>query len=383
MSASRTVLEDRMLGALYGGALGDAIGAPAEHKTAEQIRARYGWITDIVEPWNGPSPLGKGDGRFTDDTHMVRILGQMYVEADDHLDVFAFARGIVPLIADQDRYIAEFGRNAPVIERLFYPEKWLLMRLRLANADPRVGGIGNMVNCGAAMYAAPVGMVNAADPDAAYREAIEIFAAHQVSFGLEAAGVMAACQAEALRPGATVSSIVETALRLAKEGTRAAIAAVVERASSLHDWRTAIEPLRDAIRPFDGGAEKVPTSIADMGNGTDDWGPSRIRSIEELPIALGMLVVTGGDFENAIFAGANYGRDCDSIAGMAGAIAGALHGFAAIRPEWVDAIDRENRCDLRPLARDLTALAFRVHETQRRAVQRRAERLEIHTGTLA
>jgi hypothetical protein len=43
------------------------------------------------------------------------------------------------------------------------------MRLRLANADPRLGGVGNMVNCGAAMYAAPVGIVNAADPEGAYR----------------------------------------------------------------------------------------------------------------------------------------------------------------------------------------------------------------------
>ena len=51
-----------------------------------------------------------------------------------------------------------------LVDRLFYPEKWLLMRLRLANADPRTGGIGNMVNCGAAMYASPVGVVNACDP---------------------------------------------------------------------------------------------------------------------------------------------------------------------------------------------------------------------------
>ena len=39
------------------------------------------------------------------------------------------------------------------------------MRLRLANCrSPRLGGVGNMVNCGAAMYAAPVGIVNAGDP---------------------------------------------------------------------------------------------------------------------------------------------------------------------------------------------------------------------------
>ena len=66
--------------------------------------------------------------------------------------------------------------------------------------------------------------------------------------------------------------------------------------------------------------------MRDRGNKTDDWAPSRLKSIEEVPVALGFLVVANGDFEQSIFGAANYGRDNDSIAGMAGAIAGALHG---------------------------------------------------------
>jgi ADP-ribosylglycohydrolase len=104
---------------------------------------------------------------------------------------------VVPLISDEPRWLAERGQEMLLVDRLFYPEKWLLMRLRLANADPRLGGVGNMVNCGAAMYASPVGIVNACDPVNAYREAIDIFSAHQWSYGLEAAAVMAACVAEA------------------------------------------------------------------------------------------------------------------------------------------------------------------------------------------
>ncbi len=367
-----SLIVEKALGCLYGGAIGDALGAPAEGRTPEEIRERYGEITDFVEPWDGPSPIGKGDGRYTDDTHMVQLLGRLYVETGDHLDPFRFARGIVPLIADEPRWVAEYGREMPLVERLFYPEKWLLMRLRLANADPRLGGVGNMVNCGAAMYAAPVGIVNAADPDAAYREAIEIFAAHQWSYGLEAAGVMAACIAEAFSPGATVERIVAAALRLAKEGTHRAIAAVVNRARDFTNWRDAILPLREAVRPFDGAADDFHA----RGNGTDDWHPSRLRSIEELPIALGLLVVARGDFETAVIAGANYGRDCDSIAGMAGAIAGALHGIQAIRPRWVERIDAANRCDLRPLASSLAALASQLQQRQLAHAQERQRAFE-------
>ncbi len=335
-----------------------------------EIRERYGEIVDFVEPWDGPSEIGKGDGRYTDDTHMTRVLGEIYASEGRHLDPFVFAERIVPLIADEPRWLAERGQEMPLVDRLFYPEKWLLMRLRLANADPRLGGVGNMVNCGAAMYAAPVGIVNACDPVNAYREAVEIFSAHQWSYGLEAAAVMAACVAEAFKPGATVDSVIGVAVDLAKEGTKEAIAAVTYEARWHDDWRDAIQALRDAIRPFDGSAED---GVRDRGNKTDDWGPSRRKSIEEVPVALGFLLVAKGDFEQAICGAANYGRDNDSIAGMAGAVAGALHGDGVIRPEWIERINAANRVDLDPLARDLTDLAVNLQRKQFAAAQERQE----------
>jgi hypothetical protein len=123
----------------------------------------------------------------------------------------------------------------------------------------------------------------------------------------------------------------------------------------------------------------------DRGNGTDDWRPSRLRSIEELPIALGLLIVARGDFDTAVIAGANYGRDCDSIAGMAGAIAGALHGIRAIRPAWVERIDAANRCDLRPLAKGLATLAARLQQRQLAHAQERQRAFEqlLATPSLA
>lgn len=364
---TQSILYNKVLGCLAGGAIGDAMGAPPEGRDPEEIRERYGWITDLVEPWDGPSDIGKGDGRYTDDTHMIQILSQIYIDVGDHLDVYRFAQEIVPPIADQDRYVSERGMEMKLLDRLFYPEKWLFLRLRLANVDPRVGGLGNMVNCGAAMYAAPVGIVNACDPLAAYREAIEIFSAHQQSYGLEAAGVMAACVAEAFRPDASVDSIVDTALALAKEGTRTAIESVVDCARRQRDWRSAIGPLRDAMRPHDGAAD----DFHNRGNGSNDWNPSRTHSIEEVPLALGFLVVCDGDYEESILGGANYGRDCDSIAGMAGSIAGALHGIGAIRSNWVKQVEGANRTDFSGPALALTQLVMSLQEEQSLKARRR------------
>ena len=363
-----SLLYSKVLGCLYGGAVGDAMGAPAEWYMPADIQARYGTITDFVEGWNGPSEIGKGDGRYTDDTHMVQLLSRCYIEEDDHLDAYSFARRIVPLIADEERWVPERGQNMKLVDRLFYPEKWLLMRLRLANAEPRQGGIGNMVNCGAAMYAAPVGIVNAGDPESAYREAVDVFSAHQQSFGLEAAAVMAMAVAEAFKPAATVDSIIEAVLSVAKEGTRKAVESVVETARKRSDWKEAIYPLREAIRPYDTATE---TRVGRGSPGTNHWLPSREHSIEEVPIALGFLVVTGGDFEGSIFGGTNYGRDNDSIAGMAGAIAGALHGADTIRDNWMSQIDSANLIDLRPVARDLTNLTVKLQQRQINEAQSR------------
>ena len=369
MSESPDTLLKKIQGCLYGGAIGDALGAPAEGRMPDEIRARYGTITDLVEGWDGPSELGKGDGRYTDDTHMVQLLSRCYIEHGDHLDAHEFLRRIVPKMALEDRWVPERGRDMPLVERLFYPEKWLYIRW-LANADPRYAGVGNMVNCGAAMYAAPVGIVNACDPARAYAEAVDIFSAHQYSFGLEAAAVQAACVAEAFKPDASVASIIDAALTHAKDGTADCIAAIADVASTLTDWREAIVPLREVMREYDTAPDDFKGA---RGQGSNNWNPSREHAIEEVPIALGFLVVTGGDFEETIFGGTNYGRDNDSIAGMGGAIAGALHGRDALRDEWVETINSANRIDLMPLASDLADLTRALQARQLAAAQARRD----------
>lgn len=107
------------------------------------------------------------------------------------------------------------------------------------------------MNCGAAMYMAPVGLVNAAHPQAAYAEALDVAGAHQSSYGREAAGVFAAAVAAACAPDATPATVVDACLSLAKDGTRAAIEAVCEVAVRYRDFETALTPLRTAVAPFD------------------------------------------------------------------------------------------------------------------------------------
>jgi ADP-ribosylglycohydrolase len=213
-------------------------------------------------------------------------------------------------------------------------------------------------------------LVNAGDPEGAYREAADLAGAHQSSYGREAAAVLAAAVAEAARPGATVDSVVETCLRLAKDGTRSAIEAVAEAARTVSGWRGAIPVLRDAFRPYDSLGEDY--SEPPLGARV----PSRLQTIEELPVALGFFVATDADYEGTVLGGVNYGRDSDSIASMGGALVGALRGTAALRRDWVEQVGEASRYDLEAPGDVLAQVAVEIlakdaarHEARVRAMR--------------
>ena len=366
-------LKDKFAGCLIGGAIGDGLGTSTEGRFPSDIRERFGGRVEDFMPPFAPKPDGrhKGDGHISDDTLMVLALCRAYLARNGQLDAHDMVTFCLPEIVDKPTWVPEYQRDMILLERLFYPEKYLYLRLRLASVNPREAGIGNMVNCGAAMYASPVGLMNAGDPDMAYLRAVNVFSAHQHSYGLEAAAVMAACVAEALRPLATVDSVIHTALRLAKDGTRRAIEAVISaaRLAPLDDETTLQTHLRAAMQPFDtmqGGVQEFERAGA---------YPSQLHSIEELPIALAYIAIAQGDYTAAVLGAVNYGRDADSIAGMAGAIIGALRGRRGLPQRWVSEIRDRNQIDFDGMAEDLYTLFKRHYRSAYDHIQHRHEEL--------
>ncbi|MFJ6717184.1 MULTISPECIES: ADP-ribosylglycohydrolase family protein [unclassified Streptomyces] len=367
MTLTPLSLDDRAAGCLVGAAVGDALGGPVEGWSPDRIVERHGGrVHGIVGPWYEDwrtarpiAPYHKGDGHVTDDTLMTHALVRVYEAVRDHLDAYAVAEHLVPDLMTNPRWIPELEAEALPLQRIFLAEKWIVTRLHYAHADPREAGTGNIVNCGAAMYMAPVGLVNAGHPRAAYAEALDVAGAHQSSYGREAAGVFAAAVAAACVPGATAGSVVDTAVSLAKDGTRAAIEAVRDVARGYRDFESALVPLREAVAPYDSvGPDYREPSLGARR-------PSRLHSIEELPIALGMLLVADGAYEGAVLGAVNYGRDCDSTATMAGALAGALGGIAVVPEAWAKQVAEASRLDLHAPAAALAAVAREVFSRDR------------------
>ncbi|PCL90000.1 ADP-ribosylglycohydrolase family protein [Paenibacillus lautus] len=368
-----TSFRDRVRGVVISTALGDAMGAPIEKLTYGEIKSKYGRVESLMTRWHKMDlppdvRLGRvrGDGIVTDDTLMTIALMNVYLTEGRHLDAYDMGNEFVKEIAFRKTFVPELNEETLIIDRLFYPEKYIFMRHVLANCDPREGGIGNMVNCGAAMYIAPIGIVNAGNPKAAYDEAILFAMGHQSSYGLEAAGVLAACVAKAFEPGVSVDDIVRTAISLAKDGTKEAIVEMTQAARDLRrerdDMDKVIEVLQAIMLKYSPMGDDVSRHIDKVGIPSNHYTPSRLWSIEELPMALAFIVLNDGEYYRSILDGVNSGRDTDSIGVMVGVILGAMYGSEVIRKEDIKQLNKVNRLDLCAIADRFSGIAAKIIE---------------------
>jgi len=170
---------------------------------------------------------------------------------------------------------------------------------------------------------------------------------------------MAAAAAEALAPDATAHSVVDAALAMARDVIRdmirAAVGALTPGATRDRD----LPAIHRAVQPFHhkrGHQADTEESDIALANRSPNAGlESRTQTSEELPVALGLLLRADGDFVESVTSGAEYGEDADSIAAMAGTLAGALGGMKAIPSEWVAYTDRQNRRNYGAMGRDFAA----------------------------
>jgi ADP-ribosylglycohydrolase len=83
----------RALGALYGLAIGDALGMPTQSLPRAEIVARYGAL--ITTFWPGPPghPLAAGlpAGTVTDDTEQAVLLARLIIEGGGEVDAAELA----------------------------------------------------------------------------------------------------------------------------------------------------------------------------------------------------------------------------------------------------------------------------------------------------
>jgi ADP-ribosylglycohydrolase len=328
---------------------------PTQMLSRAQIRARWGGLLTGFEPALPGHPIAAGlpAGTVTDDTEQAVLLARLLVRGQGTIDPNELASALV----NWERDMA--GRGSL---DLLGPSTKRALAAVLAGVPPEEAGAAGDTN-GAAMRITPVGIAVALDPappslpgtTADLSTLVDrVVAASHVTHNTGIALAGAAAVAAAVSAGVSGAGIPE-ATALAVEAARIAAGrghwvAGADVAARI-EWAAGLAAGRDEAEAAEFIYTLVGTSLATQ---------------ESVPAAFAVLAAVPADPWRACLLAASLGGDCDTIAAMAGAVAGACHGAGAFPPGAIAVIDAHG-LDLPALADGLLALRGRPAPPRRPA----------------
>jgi len=292
------VIRDKIRGAVFGQAIGDALGAPTEGMSRARIRSEFGRVTGFLSD----DPAG------TDDTEYAALTAQILLTYGSDVTPADVAREWTAALVNQETPFK--GGGFSEMEAIHNLAKGLL---------PPATGTDNHApwSDGSAMRVAPIGAYAAGDPvEAARLAAIDAQVSHA-------------------RDGIWCGQ---------------AVAAATAAAITAEHWSDVARAGVDVI-PKDSWSRRLIEKALDIATGPGsadqrfDELERRIAIVrypwvsvapEATALAFGVFAIAEGRYADAVLGGVNIGRDADTIAAMAGAMAGAFSGIEAIPTEWSD-----------------------------------------------
>ena len=266
---------DRIRGALYGVAVGDALGAPLEFMDAKEIFAKYGApVREMV----GGGWLSVVPGDVTDDTQMTLAVAEGIAENPDD-----------PIPAIGQRFIAWY--------------------------DSRPKDIGN--TCRMAIQTAKRLVADGVGEAEAWQRAGEAVAAW--SDGQNAGN------------GALMRTIYPALCYTKEEAAEKAVAigAMTHRNDSSDKYcKLYVELVADALDD----PEVTVQAVRRLAESLEELPPTG-WVVGSFSCALKAIAQTE-NFEEAIVQAVNLGGDADTIGAIAGGLAGAIYGYSAIPERW-------------------------------------------------
>lgn len=294
--------QDRARGALLGLAVGDALGAPAENLTPERIRERWGRITGFVSD----DPVG------TDDTEYTVFSALLVAEHGSAMTVEHVERAWRATFVDQP--------EGP-FKGAGFSERGTVENLRAGLSAPASAQHRHGWSDGLAMRAAPFGVYAAGCPPEAARLVAINGAVSNTGEGILGGKVVAAAVAAAMA-GESPESVVEQGLSVIDEDSWTS--------RSVHRAIAAAREAADAGR--DELESRVHHASVAAGYPWTDLAP------EAVALAVGAFLACAGKFRDTVLMAVNMGRDADTTAAIAGAMAGASAGVREIPDDWAKAI---------------------------------------------
>jgi ADP-ribosylglycohydrolase/protein-tyrosine phosphatase len=340
-------IDERILGCLLGGAVGDAFGFCVEFFRWPDIQREYG-------PAGLQEPVFHADQLVvSDDTQMTLFTAEGLLRATARRE----DRGIASTPAVVWNAYQRWRSTQDLPAETFGDDGWLVqeetLRHQRAPGNTCLGALdrplpaastrapNNSKGCGGVMRIAPVGLIHRRAGD---REVFDMacelaWLTHGHPSGFLSAGAMAAIIG-ALMEGHEIEDAAGNALELLKN----------------HDGAgETIGRIDQALALAGAGSAAGQRIPAALGEG---W-------VGEEALGIGLYAaLVGGSFSDVIRLAANHDGDSDSTAAIAAQIHGARHGIADLPNAWIRRLDV-----LEPLlflAHDLAALADEDRQPLRR-----------------
>lgn len=341
-------IQDTYRGCLIGGAVGDALGAPVEFMSQDQITRKFGpaGIQEFV-------PTFGKLGAITDDTQMTLFTAEGLMRGWLRGNIRGICHMTGVIARSYQRWNYTQGHHHPMHDDGL--DGWLISHRELfscrAPGNTCLSGLesmrksndfakNNSKGCGGVMRVAPIGMYYAAlagseseGHDLAMREAFEL-----------------ACQAAAITHGHPTGQLASGTFAaivmklLVGEQLPQAIAAAIRQLKNQPDHEETLQAVQLACRL----ASENPNDsevLTQLGGG---W-----IAEEALAIAV-YCALSAKDFRSGVTLAVNHSGDSDSTGSIAGQLLGAIHGTHAIPPSWTKSL--ELREVIEEMADDLATL---------------------------
>lgn len=321
---------EKILGVLYGMAIGDAMGMPPELWSRKRVQQEYGRIEDFLDgcPENIISYQYKA-GQFTDDTAQALIILDSLIETD-----------FIPDSRDIAQKMLAWAEREKAFEKnILGPTSKVTLNLFKEGKDAKQFS-DEAVSNGSAMRIAPIGTLFEPEQKKALCDYVAAVSrvTHTSDITIAGAAMIAMAVASVMK--------YEDRDRMIED-----VLGVEEYSMSL-GASTVSPSLSTRIRYGIDFAKRYQEDEEAFLENLYDLIGAGVNISESVPAAIS-IAYYAFDVKKCALMCANLGGDTDTIGAMATAICGGLHGVQGIERRYLDVIDRANGVDLHPYAQAL------------------------------
>ncbi|TLF46920.1 ADP-ribosylglycohydrolase family protein [Maribacter aurantiacus] len=392
LQLSKEAYYDRVLGALVGSAIGDAMGASTEMWHRKDIQLKYGYITGLTPAERVQSPEGTWEnnllqGATTDDTRWKFLMTEYVTQSEGKPNARSFSKFINGYYGQLTKNLSDAGLATQTdlldqkMEQIDWIKEWARVSLAYQNGmDAYTRALnrfyGGEMSCAGQLYAPMFGLI-ANNTEDAYALGYE-HSLFDIGYAKDITASVSAMTHMALRTH-DMDSILNVVPFTDLEGYQDS--RLVGRipyniwVASTNQVRgiKKITAERDSLTEYIIGNVVPPQNYP---GSAIDWEQQEMsyafleKEQKAIPFHSGeiwQILITGlafgeGDFLKTIQYIVNYGRDNDTVAAVAGMVLGAKTGYQNLPKEIKEEVVKVNRdylgIDLVAMARKITQLKY-------------------------